>query len=122
MKQTTEQYRAKAAWNQISGIVVDDEFLSSANGAVSLIQSSGLGQAVAFWLAKGTKHRQLVDFLAQWLLKAEGENSADSNKTGKDLMFRITQIDSITYRYFTTEAIAYLNWIKRFAKANQVKE
>ncbi|MFW6348487.1 MAG: type III-B CRISPR module-associated protein Cmr5 [Cyclonatronaceae bacterium] len=119
MKQTTEQYRAKAAWQQVSSINVDDEFLSSANGAASLIQSAGLGQAVAFWLAKGGKHIYLVNFLAQWLLKDAHANEIDKRKTGKHLMEHVTQIDSTKYRHLTTEAIAYLGWVKRFAKANQ---
>lgn len=122
MKQTTEQYRAKAAWKQVDSIVVNDEFLSAANGAASMIQASGMGQAVAFWLAKGKKQKQyeqLVELLAQWLCKQTGSTTADDRKKGPDLMKHITEIDSTEYRHLTTEAIAYLGWIKRFAKANK---
>ena len=119
MKQTTEQYRAKAAWEQVNSIEVNDEFLSAANGAASMIQASGMGQAVAFWLAKGGKHTKLLDFLAQWLCKRPDSTTADDTKKGRDLMKYITEIDSTEYRHLTTEAIAYLGWIKRFAKANK---
>lgn len=124
---TTEQYRAQAAWEQISELTksnqLDEEFISAANGAASLIQSAGLGQAVAFWLAKGKRAPlKLTDFLAQWLLKAQNSNVRDTNKRGKDLMQTIIEIDSMDYRLLVTEAMAYLNWVKRFAKARNKED
>ena len=117
MKQTTEQKRAKAAWEQIEALKeknkLSKEFVSTANGASSLIHKVGFGQAVAFWLSKGKHNKDLVDILSELLL----EN--DKNNPGIDLMEHVTQINSKKYRILNNKAIAYLFWIKRFAKAQK---
>lgn len=121
MRKTTEQWRAKAAWGQVEDVKGDmDTFSTVADGASSLVQKVGFGQAVAFWLAKGGKNKELLDLLAQWLLKPKQSNEPDPTKTGKDLMKHITEIDSSHYRVLTNEALAYLFWLKRFSKAKKM--
>jgi len=125
MRKTTEQWRAKAAWKEINNYKGDmDKLSTTADGAASLIQKVGFGQALAFWLAKGSsnsgKHnKDLADILAHWLLKSKGSHELDKSKDGKKLMEHLIELDSRQYRQKTNEALAYLNWIKRFAKAHK---
>lgn len=119
MKKTTEQWRAKSAWEQVNELKKDqlEEFSAIADGASSLIQKTGLGQAIAFWLAKGNKNLILANFLAEWLLKDLESNVREKGKSGEKLMEKIINISSSDYRMLTNEAVAYLFWLKRFAKA-----
>ena len=121
MKKTTEQLRAKAAWGQVYSLSDDEvkEFSPEADGAAALIQQVGFGQAIAFWLAKGNNKEVLALFLAQWLLRGNNSESINPDKSGKDLMECLISIPSSNYRHLTNEAMAYLNWLKRFAKARK---
>jgi CRISPR-associated protein Cmr5 len=121
MRKTTEQWRAKAAWKQVQTVSDTklDDFSTITDGASSLVQKVGFGQAVAFWLAKGGKNKDMVDFLAQWLLKPKQSNEPDPGKAGNHLMRYITEISSSEYRVLTNEALAYLFWLKRFSKAKK---
>lgn len=117
-RQTTEQLRAKAALDAVKEIMQkhrgDKELKSIVNGMPALIQSAGLGPALAFYMAKNKK--QFTGVLAQWLL---GDRiSPDKSKTEVNLMEKITSCSSSEYRLLTTEAMAYLNWLKRFTSAN----
>lgn len=117
-RQTTEQLRAKAAMDAVKVIKQKysdkKELKSTVNGMPALIQSAGLGPALAFYMAKDKKH--FTGVLAQWLL---GNGiSPDKSKTEVNLMERITTCSSSEYRLLTTEAMAYLNWLKRFTSAN----
>jgi len=116
---TTEQLIAQKAWDHIHSILnnrgkVSKEFVSAANGAASLILSVGLGQAVAFWMAKGKEGLTVANFLANHLLNRD-KAGAD------DLMKEIMAKDYYDYRLLLRDALSYLNWLKRFAKAKEDK-
>ena len=122
MRKTTEQFRAAAAWEQVYEIEDNDrvkEFSTATDGAASLIQKVGFGQAVAFWLAKGGKNEYLVKCLAEWLLKNSNSNTRDKTQSGNDLMQDLFNKSSTEYRASTNEALAYLDWLKRFAKGRK---
>lgn len=114
MRQTTEQIRAKLAWEQVESLGNSDieEFSTLSDGAASFIQKVGFGQALAFWLAKGGVKIKLTNYLAERLMD-------DDQKKGRDLMKYLTEVPSDQYRQLTNEAIVYLNWIKRFAKGRK---
>ena len=114
MPQTLDQQRAGAAWASTSAANVSDEYNALCSGAPVTILTNGLGPALAFFLSKAQNaphYGRLADALAVWVLK-------DRAKQGKDLMLSITQADTVTYRRYTSEALAYLNWLKRFASAS----
>ena len=125
IKQTTEQLRAKAAWEQINEVPDNKigDFSTLTDGAASLIQKVGFGQALAFWLAKRSGKDKndpknlLPDYLAEWLIDGNQPYTRTKGKTGTDLLDKIMNNNSSEYRILTNEAIAYLNWMKRFAKA-----
>lgn len=108
--QSIEQERAKSAlaWAEKG---VDSETLSAVTGLPATILMNGLGQTAAFYKSKGGKHEALYELLSGWLKKT-GKPYA-----GKDLLNGITQSDAKTYRAAQAEALAYLQWVKKFAKA-----
>ena len=96
--QTFSQRRAKHAWGVVEAQCVRsgfDEFGDQAKKLPMRILTSGLGQSLAFLRAKG--------------------------KPGKprDLLERITQGDSDFQRLATSECLAYLEWLVRFADAHK---
>lgn len=142
-QRSLEQERAKAAWSAVEQVIkrnkqLDDkkkyakEYSSLARSAPADIQANGLGQTVAFWRAKGYEwnqskqqsepkqdnaHAELLGHVANWLGKQE------ILPDGKDLVEWISK-DATTdeYRRASTEAIAFLTWLKRFAEAELPKE
>lgn len=116
VRQTRDQERATAAWDATPA-EPSEEYVSLVRGAGASIMTMGLGQTLAFYQAKGKDHhRQLADALAAWLLEDAAPD--ETGATGTDLMTAIRENDSAWYRRQTTEALAYLTWLKRFAEAN----
>ncbi len=110
-----EQERAAHAYQRVKNAKgkCDRELKSLARSAPASIQSNGLGQTVAFWRAKKEKHHlALYDALSDWLKKQLGL-PADCDV----LEWIASKASSIEYRHATAEALAYLNWYKRFAEA-----
>lgn len=125
-QRTLEQERASAAWEYIHGLPegIRKEYASLAKKAPADIQTNGLGQTAAFWRAKGyengdTKkkgenaHSKILEHLTNWLkqsqtLKLQTENLVEWVSATADIN---------TYRLATTEAIAFLVWLKRFAES-----
>lgn len=138
MKQTPAQnlvqLRAKHALEQIDKIIKhddeikknksdeekklnDDGHLSShIAGFPAMILMSGFGQACAFYLSKGGTMKLAYDALEDWLTTGNRPYSnAVQNKY--KLMTAITSGDAATYRLAQAEALVYLDWLKKFAKA-----
>lgn len=79
---------------------------------------NGLGQALVMLLAKAKgdlnkEHRILYGHLASWLSKqVDGLNGNDD-----DVVKRLMEGDQALYVRAQTEAMAYLHWLKQFARA-----
>jgi len=119
---TREQERAAKAWEQVEKIengttkTKKKEYGSLARGLPAMIQGNGLGQTLAFLLAKGEgnsqkSHRVLYQHLAEWL------SAKISKEPGHDFLKWLVHQNSDTYRRATTEALAYAMWLRRFAEA-----
>ncbi len=81
-----------------------------------MILMNGLGQACAFYLAnKKTEHRDVLKILDDWL-KTEGR-PLHAMSTKGHIVERIVNVDADVYRLARVEALAYLDWLKKFAKA-----
>jgi len=71
----------------------------------AMILMSGFGQTCAFYKAnKKDNHAEVLKVLESWLKKG-------------DLMRFITQSSAHEYQIAQAEALEYLNWLKKFAKA-----
>lgn len=117
MAQTMQQRRAKFALEAVEAVrknkdVDQGEFRAYASGLPAMVRMSGLGQAMAFCLTKGAAYRRLYDILSEWLIK-EGQPYHGH----KGLMEGITGEDMGRYRAAQAEALALLDWIKKFAVA-----
>ena len=133
-----EQQRAAKAWAQISTVPdgKGKEYYAAVRKAPAMIKMNGLGQTLAFLLAKEEKeasnirgagaeqlgaHGLLYKHLEEWLI---GEAPIPWTRTTDNptLMERVLAEDSVVYRQATREALAYLGWLKRFAEAQLSKD
>jgi CRISPR-associated protein Cmr5 len=129
-QQTLEQKRASFAWQKIQDVKsnlakkAQEEYSSLAKKAPADIQTNGLGQTTAFWRAKGFEngnpkdggknpHAQLLSHLTEWLKTQDALSLPTDNLV--EWVSKNAQVDD--YRRATTESIAFLVWLKRFAEA-----
>ena len=127
---TLDQRRAKHAWqaiiSQATGKDKDGrrqygegakEYAREARKLPVRIMASGLGQALAFILAKAKDKkpnlRKLHDDLTDWVIR---QRPIEAKKPGS-LLERILEEDADFLRRATDEALAYLQWLNRFAEA-----
>jgi len=90
------------------------EFNSYASAMPFMIHANGLGQTAAFYRRKGPDHTyyRLYTLLGYWL------SQVDQPFAGKaDLLDGITQSDMDTYLAAQTEAMLFLDWVKKLASA-----
>ncbi len=121
-QQTLDQQRAKRAWDDIQSVAnrLDDfrkKYGSLARKVPMLVLTNGLGQTLAFLRSKGKddqsdEHNVLFRHLSAWTI-----SQVASNTSNESLLEWVLTQDSATYRRATTEALAYLIWLKRFAEA-----
>jgi len=123
LQQTKEQERAATAWDAVDRVSEDfkKQYGTIVKKLPMLILTNGLGQALAFLLAKGTPkkdkpptkenlaHMAAYDHLSAWVMSQMQPNS--------DLMEWVRTKSSTDYRRATTEALAFLNWLTRFVEA-----
>ncbi|MDQ5767905.1 type III-B CRISPR module-associated protein Cmr5 [Thiothrix subterranea] len=115
--QTIQQQRAKFALERVVSASHDrsvngKEFKSYAAGLPAMIHMSGLGQAAAFYKAKGGTYGKLYQLLSDWLTQ---ENQPYAGR--RELLEGITQDDMHRYRLAQAEAQALMEWVKKFASA-----
>lgn len=118
-QQSLDQKRAAAAWDRVvyvreHGQNYAKKYGQLAKSAPADIQTNGLGQTLAFWRAKPKEeHSQaLFQDVSNWVKK---QLNLPSEKTLLEWIMQDARTDE--YRRATAEAIAFLNWLKRFAEA-----
>ena len=99
----------------------ESDYGSLARGLPALIQTNGLGQTLAYLMSKGKgdlskPHQLLYLHISKWVTKELGWGENDN------LLVKLTQESSANYRRATSEAMALLIWLRRFAEARLVKE
>lgn len=128
MMQTLEQERAAHALAKIrpasKEMFAGDEekaekFASYVEGLPATILANGLGQAAATLLAqaKGDQsdpHYKLYRLLEEWLCRDAGQAPY---RRANDLLEAIVDNDRQTYLHAQAEALAWLEWLKKFAVA-----
>jgi CRISPR-associated protein Cmr5 len=119
-KKTTDQKRATHAWDVVQKAKQlsekeKKEFGTQARKLPTRILASGLGPALAFLEAKKYSP-DLIGGLAEWIhLQRPARSPADTR-----LVVRIIHEDAEFLRYATTECLAYLQWLVRFAEAENL--
>jgi CRISPR-associated protein Cmr5 len=123
--QTLQQQRAKHALAQVKDLAMlsgeGDKLKSRAAELPFMIHANGLGQAAAFFKSKKEKdgYDKLYIVLNSWLTQ-EGRpyyRESDVATEQRDLMQAIVESDMATYRVAQAEAMHYMDWVKKFAKA-----
>jgi CRISPR-associated protein Cmr5 len=95
-----------------------EKFKSFSAGAPSMILQNGFGQALAFWLAKGkAEHMAIFHILTGWLKITDGNNFGDCRQP-KDFIHKLSVMNQREYLQNQNEALALLEWVKRFANAD----
>lgn len=121
---TLEQKRAKHAW-ECAGRAESEvkradskaeykDYVNDAKGLPALIMNSGLMQVMAFLHTKGGRHEVLAGHLLDWLSRQSGV-PGDFEK----FMERMMKADPRTYQRVTTEAFAWLRWLRQMAAARE---
>ena len=92
------------------------------NNLPALIRMNGLGQALAFFRMKGegTAHDTIYRIVGVWLCDASSKGRIFSESA--DALSAITQSDMAHYMAAQNEALALLQWLKKFAVALLPKE
>jgi len=119
-----DRNRAKRAWEFIAtvhGKEYEGKYGSIVRDLPTMIQINGLAQTLAFLHAKGKKqdskgHIQAFAHLSGWV--------CDHLTWGEgDLLKRVLKSENTQhYRQATGEALAFLQWLKRFAEAELKSE
>jgi len=126
-QRSLEQQRAAKAWECVSSVKTSNyasKYGSLARSAPADIQANGLGQTLAFWRAKGyqkgkpgnNEHSRLLLDVSEWV--GGRLNVGEKNEL---LEWICKDADVSGFRHATTEAIAFLSWVKRFAEAELIE-
>jgi CRISPR-associated protein Cmr5 len=116
-QQTLQQERAAQAFADVESVSqsAQTEYGSLVRGLPALIQSDGLATTLVFLKAKGKAHHLAAyNHLSNWVMGKVSKQSGD-------LITWLLKEDSFKYRQATTEALAYLTWLKRFAEAKGIE-
>lgn len=110
---TLEQQRAQDAWERAAHY--NDRHRNFAKGMPALIMNSGLMQVLAFCHEKGGEYEEIASDLRRWLHRRfDGGKVAPGFET---FMQALMAADPRTYQMITTEAFAWLKWLRQMASA-----
>ena len=115
--ETLAQQRARHAWDEVQKAKkrsdFEKRFADPAKKMSARIRASGLGQTVAFMRAK--EGGDVLKALADWCHRRGVAKDA-----GEDaLLIQFKDGNAADLRYLTAEALAYLEWLVRFADAER---
>jgi CRISPR-associated protein Cmr5 len=123
-QRTIDQQRAEHALKQIKENCnnKDGMYVSYVSAFPATIVMNGLGQALVTQLAKANGDRQnshhlLFDHVASWLSQQITELRSPSQTDFTHVVQRMMAADQDVYLRAQAEAMAYLNWLKQFARA-----
>jgi len=118
--QTLDQQRAQHALQKIKEIQGEDygHYVSYVSSLPATIVMNGLGQALATQLAKAKgknsdPHYLLYTHVAGWLCQQITELQGDA----EGVIDRLMENDQDVYLRAQAEAMAYIHWLKQFARA-----
>ena len=122
-----DQERAEFALGKIEQIAhkspdaVQIEVRRYLNSLPALIRMNGLGQALAFYRTKDTDgHQMIYQMVGAWLCDASSKGRVFVGEG--DVIAAITRNDIHLYMAAQNEALALLEWLKKFALAFLKKE
>ena len=116
-KPTLEQQRAQDAWKKAGEGIArhGKDYVNDAKGLPALIMNSGLMQVMAYMQDKGGRHETLAQHLRDWLAK-QCNTPGDFNGFMEHLY---KMQDARRFQAITTEAFAWLRWMRQMAAARK---
>lgn len=118
-RQTLEQGRAKHAFEAATEAAKKsdkNDYKSYSKKVPMLIKTNGLGATLAFMKSKGKAYKTILDNLESWFKESPKLSSIYRTIPGDDLVAKLVECETANYRALTTESLAYLNWLRRFAE------
>ncbi|WP_198150787.1 type III-B CRISPR module-associated protein Cmr5 [Caldimonas taiwanensis] len=114
---TLEQRRAAHAWSCVKD-KVSKEYVNVAKAMPQLIMNSGLMQTLAFMEQKQGEYSKVASQLRQWLHERFG-CTEEQEPDFKKMMDKLLHASPSEFRLYTTEALAWLKWLRQLASASQ---
>ncbi|MFN3829769.1 CRISPR-associated Cmr5 family protein [Tepidimonas ignava] len=114
-KLTLEQLRAQDAWKKAEQGIAQHgkDYVNDAKGLPALIMNSGLMQVMAFLHEKGGRHETLAQHLRDWL-----HTQCQTPRDFEGFMQHLFEMrDARRFQMITTEAFAWLKWLRQLASA-----
>ncbi|MDW8172388.1 MAG: type III-B CRISPR module-associated protein Cmr5 [Anaerolineae bacterium] len=112
-QQTLQQRRAAHAWEAVEQVdkkSFKKDYGSLVRSLPAMIQTDGLAHTLAFLNAKGKEHhKSAYNTVSQWVMSQLGKSG--------NLLEALLEFSTNDYRRATSEALAYLHWLKRFVEA-----
>jgi CRISPR-associated protein Cmr5 len=118
-RQTLEQGRAKHAFDAATEAAKrsdKNDYKSYTKKVPMLIKTNGLGATLAFMQSKGKAYKTILENLESWFKESPKLSSIYNKLSGDCLVAKMLNCDTANYRALTTESLAYLNWLRRFAE------
>jgi CRISPR-associated protein Cmr5 len=120
-ERTLEQRRAVHALEQVQALKVEKgngNFTSYVDALPAVILNNGLGQAMATELAgKDEGHKKLYKVMEAWLCGDDKSAPYRGKANDPGLIRAIAEGFEKNYLLAQPEALAYLVWLKKFARA-----
>ena len=112
---TLAQQRSQFALEKLASLQVDPtKFKTEVTGFPSLVLQNGFGQAVAFNLSKKVEEKEtIVELVRQWLVDTKKLNA----KSNREFLMELSRMSVSKYLSAQREALAFLDWVKRYANA-----
>lgn len=118
--QTKEQQRSAFALEKVKTVFrmpVSKDVANFIVGTPTLVLENGLGQTLAFLLSKQKQeHTNICNILRDWLGQEIQALQATDNFT---FLQELAELDQHQYLRAQQEALALLQWLKRYARAFQ---
>lgn len=121
MPTTKEQQRSAFALQRINdfGANVPTDAANFIVGTPTMILTNGIAQAMAFLVAKGdTRTLGVFSILKDWL--AQEIPALAQNANDRQFLAQFANLEQNDYLRAQQEALALLQWLKRYARAFEV--
>jgi len=120
--QGIESGRAKFAWDCAKNALEkldkkkQKEYKSYVKKIPMYIKTNGLGATFAFMFSKKDTYSYIGNQITAWIKQSPNQVFLEENDKFETLVRKVIELDSPTYRAFTIEVLAFLNWLRRFAE------
>ena len=120
-----QRERAKFAIEQLEKIssnqVIDKDIATFIVGMPNMILSNGIGQTMAFLLAKTDKEKKVYRILKNWICKKYA-NLGFTDKSDMDFIKTFCTLKQDKYLEIQRECLRLCEWLKRYARAFQEED